>query len=134
MEIKQKKKMLLEVLLVLAFFILVVFGIKYSINKIIESQPVQSSITFVYDEEALFKKKIEDAQSSIQSLMDNTEYNISDVAPWFNLKKRPLPAPETSTENTVNDTSPSSDIPVPNQNPNPSVNSKPKEVIPPVKN
>ena len=57
MEIKQKKKMLLEVLLVLAFFILVVFGIKYSINKIIESQPVQSSITFVYDEEALFKKK-----------------------------------------------------------------------------
>lgn len=134
MEIKQKKKMLLEVLLVLAFFILVVFGIKYSINKIIESQPVQSSITFVYDEEALFKKKIEDARSSIQSLMDNTEYNISDLAPWFNLKKRPLPAPETSTENTVNDTSPSSDIPVPNQNPNPTANSKPKEVIPPVKN
>ena len=121
MEIKQKKKMLLEVLLVVAFFILVVFGIKYAINKIIESQPVQSSITFMYDEEALFKQNVEDAQSSIKSFIDNTEYNISDLAPWLNLNKRPPPASETTTENPIS-------------NENQTINSKPEEVIPPVKN
>ena len=132
MEIKQKKKMLLEVLLVVAFFILVVFGIIYAINKIIESQPVQSSITFIYDEEALFKQNVEDAQSSIKSFINNTEYNISDVAPWLNLKKRPPPASETTNENPGADASATIENPISNENQTTQL--KPEEVIPPVKN
>ena len=133
MEIKQKKKMLLEVLLVIVFFVLVVFGIIYSINKIIESQPVQSSITFVYDEEALFKQNVEDAQSFIKSFIDNTEYNISDIAPWLNLKQRPLPVPEVDIENDAG-ASKLNEESVTNENLNPSIKAKPEEIIPPAKN
>ena len=134
MEIKEKKRMFIEVLLVIAFFILVVCGLIYSFNKIMESQPVQSSITFVYDEEALFKQNVEDAQSSIKSFIDNTEYNISDIAPWLNLKKRPLPVPEVAIENPDADASMLNEESVTNENLNPSANSKPEEVIPPAKN
>jgi hypothetical protein len=130
MEIKQKKKMLLEVLLVIVFFVLVVFGIIYSINKIIESQPVQSSITFVYDEEALFKQNVEDAQSFIKSFIDNTEYNISDIAPWLNLKQRPLPVPEVAIENADAGASTLNEESVTSESLNPSINSKHEEVKP----
>ena len=130
MEIKQKKKMLLEVLLVIVFFVLVVFGIIYSINKIIESQPVQSSITFIYDEEALFKQNVEDAQSFIKSFIDNTEYNITDIAPWLNLKQRPLPVPEVAIENADAGASTLNEESVTSESLNPSINSKPEEVKP----
>jgi hypothetical protein len=130
MEIKQKKKMLLEVLLVIVFFVLVVFGIIYSINKIIESQPVQSSITFIYDEEALFKQNVEDAQSFIKSFIDNTEYNISDIAPWLNLKQRPLPVPEVAIENADAGASTLNEESVTSESLNPSINSKHEEVKP----
>jgi len=130
MEIKQKKKMLLEVLLVIVFFVLVVFGIIYSINKIIESQPVQSSITFVYDEEALFKQNVEDAQSFIKSFIDNTEYNITDIAPWLNLKQRPLPVPEVAIENADAGASTLNEESVTSESLNPSINSKHEEVKP----
>jgi hypothetical protein len=104
-DIQQKKRMWLEVVLVIIFFILVVCGLIYSFQKIFASQPVQSIITFIKDEETLVKQSIVDTESSITHFIDETQYVISDKAPWLNLKKRPPSTPDAAIENLETDTS-----------------------------
>jgi hypothetical protein len=105
-EIEQKKKMLLEVVLVILFFILVVCGVIYASQKIFESKPVQSTITFIQSETLLFKQYWDNTETSITNTIDETQYSLSEKAPWLNLKKRPLPPPEPIIENSTSETQP----------------------------
>lgn len=105
-DIKQKKKMLLEVLLVMIFFILVICGLIFAYQNILQSKPVQSAITFIHDEETLIKQYVTDTKLSITQFLDETQYRMSDLAPWLHLKQRPSITPEVPLEN--NDIDPSS--------------------------
>ena len=96
-EIKQKKKMLMEVLLVAAFFVLVVCGLIYTFHKIVESQPVQSSIAFVSEERELLKQNIKDTKLWVKNLKDNTYYKIGEALPWLHLDTKPVEALENTT-------------------------------------
>jgi hypothetical protein len=105
-EIEQKKKMLLEVVLVILFFILVVCGVIYASQKIFESKPVQSTITFIQNETLLFKQYWDNTEISISNTIDEAQYSLNEKAPWLNLKKRPLPPPEPIIENSTSETQP----------------------------
>ena len=108
-EIEQKKKMLLEVVLVITFFILVLCGVIYAFQKIFESKPVQSTITFIQNETLLFKQYWDNTETSITNTIDETQYSLSEKAPWLNLKKRPLPSPEPTIENSSSEAEPQSE-------------------------
>ena len=88
---------LTEVCVVIALFILLIFGIKFLLQKIMESEPVVSSQNFIHDKEDLFKQNIRDINDSVHESIDETQYSISDKMPWLHLKARP-PIPEIKDE------------------------------------
>lgn len=91
---------LTEVCVVIVLFILLIFGIKFLFQKIMESEPIVSLQHSVHDEEDLFKQNIRDIKHSFHESIDETQYNISDKMPWLHLKTRP-PIPEIKDETTA---------------------------------
>ena len=121
-----------EVLVVALLFLILIFTGKFLFNKFLETETVVSVVTYITDEKNLIKQNISDTKNSIKNYIDNTEYNISDAAPWLNLKKRPLPAPDTPIENQDAEASATNENPISNEDQ--TTHLKPEEVIPPVKN
>jgi predicted PurR-regulated permease PerM len=131
-EIKQKKKMLLEVVLVIAFLFLVVCGVIFVSQKIFESKPVQSTISFIQNEPMLIKQYWDNTQTSITNIIDETQYSLNEKAPWLKLRKRPQPQPEPIIENLSSESQPQGENPIGNEIS--STNSNPVQANPSNKN
>ena len=86
MELKQKKKILLEILLVATFFILLICGVIYIFNKIIESDPIKSSIAYISQEKTVAIENVKEIKMWIDDFSDKTKNHLDQFKTWLHLK------------------------------------------------